>query len=222
MRNIIVFYHCLLYSGIPPDINLNAFAIVDEQMQLLKESGLLSMASHFVVGLNGGKESLDVANLIIPPKAEIKLHGLQSKSENLTIVEIENWVKSNPGWAVLYFHCKGATQSPTDLLRIRWRRCMMQNLITNWSRCIKDLELYESVGCHWYKDMHGRSYWAGNFWWSRSEFLQTVPSISNKLTCRVKGVDSLYSRYESEVWLGEGQRLPTRKDYHPEGFMQCR
>jgi hypothetical protein len=221
MRKVIVFYHCLLYSGTPSDLNLNAFEIVNNQMQLLQDSGLLSFASNFVVGLNGGTESLDVANLIIPPKAEIRLHGLQSRSENLTIVEIENWVKLNPGWAVLYFHCKGATQPRNDPLRSKWRRCMMRNLVWNWDRCVKDLNMYESVGCHWYTDMYNRSYWAGNFFWVRSEYIQTVPSITIQPTVIKEGLDSLNARYEAEVWIGGGSRLPSRKDYHPEGFMKC-
>lgn len=219
-RPLAIFYHCLLAMGNPPDILPGAFSVVEEQMDTLRKSGLLDHASKFVVGINGGQESDELANLLLPAKAERVLHGLDSRSENLTILEIEKWVQNHPGWNVLYFHSKGATNSE-DQFRIKWRRCMMRNLVIAWQRCVNDLERgYESVGCHWHTDMYRRSYWAGTFWWARSEFLQTVPSITTQPTVIKEGIASLNARYEAEVWIGGG-KLPSHKDYHPEGFTKC-
>ena len=219
IRQIAIFYHCLLAIGDPPDLLPGAFSVVDEQMDWLKKSGLLNYTSKFVVGINGGEESNDLANLVIPAQAERVMHGLSSRSENLTILEIEKWVKDHPNWNVLYFHSKGATQNPNDILRISWRSCMMRNLVINWRRCVSDLDLgYDSVGCHWLKKMgsdHSQNYWAGNFWWAKSNFLQTLPPMSDRIRIKMSGISSLESRYESEVWIGNGKRLPNVKDYHP-------
>jgi len=102
MKPIAIFYHCLFLTGEPPAFSESAFNIIHLQMESLKSSGLLDAASHFVVGINGGDESSEFANLVIPAKAKRVMHGLDSKSENLTIIEIEKWVPDHPNWNVLY------------------------------------------------------------------------------------------------------------------------
>ena len=186
-------------------------------MDALKRSGLLEAASSFTVGLNGGEESQEYANLIIPPSAKVIYHGLQSRSENLTMLEMEHWLKNHDGWDVLYAHSKGATHKDYQyvLHNDAWRNCMMNHLVWDWRRCVHDLEKIESVGCHWLKECGGlQNYWGGNFWWARSSFLRTLPSISDTARVKLSGISSLESRYESEVWIGNGKRLPTRIDYH--------
>lgn len=195
-----------------------AVDIVLEQMEDMRSSGLLDAASQLIVGINGGKESYDLANLVLPVKAKRIMHGLDSCSENLTIVEIEKFVKTNPLTNVLYFHSKGATQKEMDPLRTGWRRCMMRNLVINWARCVNDLEFgYDSVGCHWFQGRGvdlSQNYWAGNFWWAKGSFLWTLPSIMERARIKMSGIRSLESRYEAEVWIGNGKTLPSVKDYH--------
>lgn len=217
MRPLAIFYHCLLVGGEPADLLPNAFEVVGEQMECLRKSGLIQRANCMVVGINGGNESHPYANLLLPPSASRIMHGLQSRNENSTLVAVEKFCAENRGWNVLYFHSKGATHSPGSEAfehRKRWRLCGMKHLITNWKRCVGDLNAFESVGCHWYTDQYKRSYWAGNFWWARSEFLCTVPAIQEQWRIKHSGIDALESRYEAEVWIGGG-RHPTHKDYHP-------
>lgn len=218
---ICVFYHALMFIGDPPELSANALRIVCEQMELLHTSGLLMEADRFVVGMNGGVETRNIANLLIPAKAEVVYHGLQSKSENLTLVLIEQFVKHIPEgdeWFVLYFHAKGASRPDNDPMREPWRQCMDHHLVKNWRKCVKDLEAVESVGCHWAtppKTPPTQYIWAGNFWWCRSSFLKTLPSIYERARIKESGIDSLESRYEAEVLLGNGPRPPTVKDYCP-------
>jgi len=224
-NRIAIFYHGLFFTGSPPELNANAMHVVCEQMDMLHMSGLLNEADKFVVGLNGGVETGNIANLLIPSKAEVVLHGLQSKSENLTLVLLENWLKTIPEgeeWYVLYFHAKGATHKPNDEMRGPWRTCMMHHLITNWRQCVSDLHGVESVGCHWCvppRTPATQYYWAGNFWWARSSFLKTLPSIYERQRIKDSGIDSLESRYESEVLIGNGPRRPTIKDYCPDWWV---
>jgi len=219
VKKICIVYHCLLYGGNPPDLLPNAYCVVNEQMQQLKDSGLLYKASEFIVGINGEQESNEIANLLIPKSAKRILHGLNCYGENRTILEIEEFSKTHRDWNILYFHSKGATH-PNDMLRINWRRCMMRQLVTNWGRCVQDLDSgFESVGCHWLTNMgsdRSQNYWGGNFWWANSDFIRTLPSICSRTRIRISGIDSLDSRYEAEAWIGIGSRLPKVKDYHPE------
>lgn len=224
MKPIAIFYHCLFVLGNPPEFRKRAFEIVHEQMKLVKDSGLLNETQHLVVGINGGKESEQFANLVIPAKANRVFHGLESRAENLTIVELEKWIKDNPGWNVLYFHAKGCTHPEGDNygdnVSSPWRKTMDRQLVGGWRQCVKDLESgFESVGCHFLVGMCDgtQNIWAGNFWWATSDFLKTLPSIYLRDRIKESGIAAAESRYEAEVWIGNGPRIPKVKQYLPKG-----
>lgn len=219
MKPIAIFYHCLFQ--IEDDILPSALEIVSDQMKSLQDTGLLDAAAEMNVGVNGGDESRVFVASLLPAKAKAAYHGLQSRNENLTLVMLEEWVKSHAGWHVLYFHAKGSTHGegdPLNVLGTNWRNCLMRGVVENWRRCVADLDAgCDSVGSHWMPGMVDgtQNIWAGNFWWATSDFLRTVPSIYLRDRIKVSGIKSLESRYESEVWLGNAPRLPKVKDYHP-------
>lgn len=222
---IVVFYHCYLYNGEPPDLKPWAFDVVSDQMHRMIKCGLADAASEIIVGLNGGKESLDVARLIMPEKAKIVLHGLDCKNENPTIVLMEEWVKKSNGEAyVLYHHAKSSSHDPESeygKFDGRWKECMQHHCVDNWRQCIADLSQVETCGCHWLTGQgwdHSQHYYAGTFWWSRVSFLRTLPSILDRERIKVSGLGSPESRYEAEIILGNGPRLPSVRDYHPGGI----
>lgn len=219
-RPIAVFYHTLFVLGDPPQLLESAVHVVNEQMTALKESGLEAAAEEIFVGVNGGKESEDFAIAWLPQKAKITYHGLQSRSENLTLVMLENWVKTHPNWAVLYFHAKGATHangSHYGTFSGNWRHRMMHYCVTNWRYCVRDLDDYEAVGCHWLTEQgwdKSQHYFAGNCYWVRSEFFASIPSIFTRARIKESGIGSLESRYEAEVILGNGPYVPHIKNYY--------
>lgn len=225
MKPIAVFYHCLFYGtrdNKPPHQLPMAQRIVREQMDQMNASGLTEAAQKIFVGINGGVESEALADQLLPHKAERIMHGLDSRAENLTLVALEFWVATHPGWDVLYFHSKGATHDADSTygnnVSAPWRRAMMKYLVTQWSQCVKDLETVESVGCHFMRGLAdgSQNIWAGNFWWATSDFLATVPSIFLRDRIKVSGIANVESRYEAEVWIGNG-KLPTVKEYLPAG-----
>lgn len=222
---IAIFYHTCFFKG--PGELFPGVSIIYEQMSAIEKSGLLDAAEHFCIGVNGGDESQQLVERLLPKKAVKVMHGLGSKNENLTIVEMEKWLPGHECWNVLYLHCKGVSYDPQSehgKFDGRWRSCMMHHLVNNWQTCVKDLDDYDSVGCHWMtwtKDEnmpHGQSIWAGNFWWARSEFLMTLPSILLRDRIKMSGIGDRESRYEAEVWIGNGPALPVVKDYHPNGL----
>lgn len=222
---VAVFYHCLF--SLPDQLLPSACIVVNDQMQKFKACGLHDRADEIVVGVNGGAESVTMAAQMIPPKANIVYHGLKSRSENLTLVELEKWLPTHEDWLVLYFHAKGATHATgSDYGKFcdRWRNCMMLHCVHQWEECLKDLESVESVGCHWMTGLgedKSQNIWAGNFWWCRASYLRTLPSIFERDRIKVSGIESLESRYESEVWIGNGKRLPTVKDLAGHTVGQC-
>lgn len=219
MNPIAIFYHCLFFLGDATKPLESARLIVPEQMDVLKTTGLLDTASHFLVGVNGGSESEASVKEFIPAKAECVYHGLRSRNENLTVVELEKWLPGHDDWYVLYFHAKGATHPVVDPFSSIWRRCMMRHNLLNWKQCVADLDAgYEAVGCHWMEPPNtpkGQYIFAGTFWWAKAGFLLTLPSIMDRDRIKVSGIESLESRYEAEVILGNGPRPPRIKDYHP-------
>jgi hypothetical protein len=216
MKPIAIFYHGLFFRDnewLP-----HAFTIAQQQFWAVEDSGLEKAASEIHIGLNGGQESLEPARLVFPAKAEITLHGQDSKNECSTILMLEDWVKTHPDWYVLYFHCKGATHPPGHGISDRWRGCMMRNNVLLWHRCVADLMTgCDAVGCHWMEPPEtpeGQYIFAGTFFWAKSNFMRELPSIMDRPQIKKTGLKHLDSRYEAEVWLGNGPRRPVIKDYH--------
>jgi len=224
---IAVFYHCLFVNGNTMEPIAHASTVAKEQMLEFKNCGLLDSCNEFHVGVNGWKaDSGNYVDSIIPQKAKVTYHGLPCRNECRTIVMVEEFAKSNPDWLVLYFHTKGATHQADDLASTNWRRCMMRHNVTNWRQCVADLESgYDSVGVHWMSGPtmpHNQSIWAGTFFWATSNFLATLPSLRIRDRVAIQsGIDSPESRYEAEVWIGYGPRLPKVKDYHVWGSSPC-
>lgn len=197
--------------------------IVREQIGWMLDTGLIANTAEFHCGINGGIESAVFAESMMPKVSRKLLHGLQCKNELRTILMLEQWLKSHPGWNVLYVHSKGATK-PIEL-NTRWRNCMMRNLVSRWRECVNLLNTgFDSVGCHWQvppQTPPGQHIWAGNFWWATSDYLRTLPSLMDRQRIGLSGVDSIESRYEAEVWIGNGPKLPRIHDMHPNGLWQC-
>ncbi len=217
MKPIAIFYHSLFRIG--EDILDNAIDIVHGQMSELKSCGLEDAATEIHCGVNGGEESRVFCVGLFPERSKVTLHGLQCRNECRTIRLLEQWLPGHMDWHVLYFGAKGATHPPSDPLRTSWRQCMMKHLVTDWRKCVADLESsYESVGCHWMQPPQTPTtqyIWAGTFFWSKASYLLTLPSIMERGRIKESGIDAMESRFEAEVWIGNGSRRPSIMDYCP-------
>jgi len=224
-HQIALFYHCVFFLGDPPELSPHAVGIVSSQMDILRTSGLLDIASEVYVGINGAEESQVFADGIIPEKAVKVYHGTQCKNENRTIMLMQHMMRGRKDWYSLYFHSKGASSQLTNEMSYHWRSCMNHYLVQNWDTCIMALKNgADSCGCHWKTgQVNGKqSLWAGNFFWVKSEFLNTLPPIEdNKRIPLMGGLDAFESRYEAEILIGEGPRLPRVIDFHPTGPWTC-
>ncbi len=223
-KPIAIWFHCLFYLGDPPELLPKAIEIVAEQMAQLKESGLLDACTEMVVGVNGGPESEALAPLILPEKAKVVYHGLASRSENLSIVALQEWSKKHPGWLVLYFHSKSATHPPDSAygnnVSTPWRRAMMHDLVTNWRQCVSELNVGYDICCsHWlWNQADGSQHLpAGNFAWFTSDFIAQLPSMYARERIKVSGIGALESRYEAEVHWGNSHRRPNVSQIRPNG-----
>lgn len=197
--------------------------IVAGQMAALKTSGLEDAATEIHIGVNGTKaESEPFVGLLLPSKAQVTYHGLQCRNELRTIVMLWEWAKTHPGWNVLYFHAKSSTHAPDshygNNVAGPWRVGMMQDLVLGWKNCVADLENHDIVCSHWMWGMADGTQHipAGNFLFVTSDFVAKLPSMMVRDRLRVSGLDSVESRFEGEVFWGNGPK-PNVKSYRPNG-----
>ena len=99
---------------------------------------------------------------------------------------------------------------------------MMLHCVTEWRRCALDLHSgFDCCGAHWLSGQgwdKSQHYYAGTFWWCKASFFRTIPSVMTRQRIKDSGIDSIESRYEAEVVLGNGPRLPLVKNYYDGGI----
>lgn len=226
MSRIAIFFHgVFIIEGKLLDA---AVPIIHGQMRELKECGLYEACDELHVGINGtAAESGPFVAATILPAVELKYHGAESRNENSTLLMIEKWVKAHKGedWNVLYFHSKGVTHPSGHADTTRWRKCMAKHLVTNWRQCVADLEFgFDVAGNHYMTGKQtppGQTIFAGNFWWSKLSHLETLPSIMERDRIKISGIGALDSRYESEIWLFNGDKPPKVRNYHNGWIDSC-
>ena len=220
MKQLTVFYHLFI-----PNTSGTWVWWVDEQLGLVKESGLADIAKvkmciTMPLGLIGQikkdnsvyveKSYTDVVLEYISshyPFVEIlDLRDLSIQPnvfEGQTLKEVYSHSIKNDGY-VLYIHNKGVTENFYNTWGVfgedhRWRRYMQKHCISRWEECVSKLdEGYDCVGANYYKDFYP---FAGNFWWATAEHIK---KLGNPLDA-----DKYYNnnsptnyRYAFELWIG--------------------
>lgn len=190
-----VFYHAFLANG---DQGIN---IVAEQMWALSGSGLAAAADEIHVGAFA-RDLLTVAALC-PDRAALHDLGGDRGSELPTMRLMISWLR--PGWFVLYHHTKGVTLRGDPYAD--WRRDLERVCVWGWRDCVRELERgADTAGTRWAHPHKGptyppgQRYWAGNFWWARSDYLMKLgPLVEPQFQHRT----DQQNRYEAEVWIGK-------------------
>jgi hypothetical protein len=76
---------------------------------------------------------------------------------------------------VLYIHNKGVTSASASVSN--WRDILNHYCINEWPTCVKKLESVDVVGV---KDLMSMNLtMSGNFWWSKSSYIQNLPEPIN-------------------------------------------
>lgn len=220
MKQLTVFYHLFI-----PDTSGMWVWWVDEQLGLIKESGLADNAkvkvcitmplgligqikkdTSFYVEKNYTEVVLDYLTSHYPFAEIIDMRDIQEKPnifEGHTLKEVYIHSLKNDGY-VLYFHNKGISSTFYNTWAVfgeddKWRRYMQNHCINRWKECIEKLdEGFDAVGANYYKDFYP---FAGNFWWATTDHIKKLEDPLNADKYYNNNSPSNY-RYAFELWVG--------------------
>ena len=167
---------------------------VTHHVKTLKESGLLAELDSVRVGIVGSEEN---RSLVLELLEELDIPFTVSATaatgwEQVTLRKLHRFAKEEDA-KILYAHTKGA-YSQTRLAR-DWRVSMTYDTVTRWEECVAALDIVEAAGAFWLEsndpehDEH-HYFFAGNFWWARTDYLRRLPALKNK------------TRFQAEGWVG--------------------
>jgi hypothetical protein len=104
---------------------------------------------------------------------------------------------------ILYIHGKGSVNFGRHKFtkfnnREEWRLQMSNDVIANWRKCQKDLEVKPHTG-----SLFRKNHYSGNFWWAKKEFLlKNLCPIKYAKLNRLNDSPQLNSPfYSAEFWL---------------------
>jgi hypothetical protein len=184
VSKIIIFYHtCQLPAW---------DEIFYEQINTVKDSGLMDAADEFRIHING--------DFIPDPVSEncIYFHNPNPEQEESdTMRAIRDYCFENPDDKIMYFHTKGIKYqvepvwpaASTEYV-VNWRRMMEHYVIKQWDVCVKLLKHYDTVGCNY--AVIPRQHWSGGMWWANAGFI-------NRLDHSLLDTPN---RFDREFWIG--------------------
>ena len=220
MKQLTVFYHLFI-----PNTSGTWVWWVDEQLGLIKESGLadkakVKMCITMPLGLIG-QDKKDNSVYVEKSYTDVVLEYISSHYpfveildlrdlsiqpnvfEGQTLKEVYSHSIKNDGY-VLYIHNKGVTENFYNTWGVfgedhRWRRYMQKHCISRWKECVSKLdEGYDCVGANYFKDFYP---FAGNFWWATTDHLKRLESPLDADKYYNNNSPTNY-RYAFELWIG--------------------
>ena len=163
--------------------------IFNEQVDLIKSSGLYDYAENIYIGINGASTpNFD------DPKILYRINRAQNLEEGPTLSSISDFAQENPEYKILYLHSKGVTKTTRSVAD--WRDLMNYFMIECWEECINYLDSFDAVGCNYSEDtwLGHHPHFSGNFWWANASYINTLDH--SMLTSDL--------RWAREFWIGSG------------------
>ncbi len=171
--DITLFHHNLLLY--------NWYDIVDEQIFLIKKYGLYDECSNITI-IDINNDQSDKFRELINKNDNLKKWHLLITNENKCEYDclnlIKNFSKINKSY-ICYFHTKGAGSVglKQNIGLQTWRQLLNHFILTKWEECIKLLKNNDVVGVTKYS-YQGHDNFSGNFWWAKTEYLNTLNDVS--------------------------------------------
>ena len=165
---------------------------VTEHLHALTVSGLLDTLDDLFVGIVGAPENRARVRDAFPA---VVVAEADEGWEQVTLQKLHDFSHKHEA-KIFYAHTKGAW-SRSELARA-WRVSMTHDTVTRWGECVHALEKVQAAGPFWLKSWEPEhadheSFFAGNFWWARSDYIRTLEPVG------------MESRFQAEGWVGLGK-----------------
>lgn len=188
---IVVVWHIFLGNN-------HSLAILQDQLETLKISGLANAAHRIYYSVTGDympnyEKGLSLLHSLPLPFESLQESFGNTTWEAFTLTQIPRILQ--PEDTLLYFHTKGITQ-PYNPCVTTWRKCMEFFLITHWRHCVRALQTHDTAGIKYSESPC--AHYSGNFWWSRGAHFLNVFEAHQDLLRRG-------DRYQDEFFIG---RIP--------------
>jgi hypothetical protein len=181
LKNLVHFYH-VFADGYWQDAAADHF-------KALETSGLMGQLDDVFLGIVGQPENRRAVKRELP--GVVVAEDVEGW-EQVTLRKLHTWAKQNTA-KVFYAHTKGAWSNSN--FATQWRLSMTEDTVTRWQECVKGLDEAQCVGPFWISSVDERHaghkyFFAGNFWWARTDYLATLPRLKNE------------HRFQAEGWIG--------------------
>ena len=181
-----IFYHCATINDYYERF-INTFSKIEE-------SGLINDVEKIFITING-QSSCDFA---INKKIDTWQKNQTHPNESITINRIRHFCLENKDCNILYLHGKGVTKPKNQNVNC-WIEIMEHFLITKYKTCLNDLKSFDCVGSLFKND--GNPHFSGNFWWSRSDYISTLPDCPDEY-------------FAPEMWLLKNNKLNVKSYFN--------
>lgn len=199
---IYIYFHCCTIE--------NWEQVVTFLFERVKKSGLLDLCDEFRVVVLG--EHLERAKEIMNhPKVKIIFYSTDISLHERPCLEHMREAAETEDFKTLYFHSKGVRKK-NEALRDNiqdWIEMMCYFLFDGYAECLGLLDKHRcAVGVNYKRasakllqqhatnrTTRNSNHFSGNFWWSSSQFLRTLP----------KKIGPKY--LDPELWVGLGQGM---------------
>ena len=172
MKNIYgVYFICCVH---------NYLEIVKEQLDMLNE-GLLQKSKNIIIFISNYKNDITLDLLLEKYNLNHKFILIKNSENTYEKAAINNYKKYilDNDYYIFYFHTKGLKSPDHPLINIFSSRRKILNYYTlkKYNVNITLLEDYDAVGCS--LSMYPKLHFSGNFWWSKSSYVNTLHNIND-------------------------------------------
>jgi len=158
----------------------NYLEVVEEQLSILNK-GLINITNNVIVFItNYNKDTCnELDNILNSYDNFITIKTQYNLFEKYAINNYKNYIKEKE-YYLYYFHTKGLKEKTNPLINVFSSRRQILNYYTllQYNINIELLETYDAVGCS--LSLYPKKHFSGNFWWSKSSYLQNLENINDK------------------------------------------
>ena len=188
--------------------------IILDKIQKFRASGLFDAMDRLYIGFSGVRESdREFMDDLKSFSSKISIMDYtwrqkfpDSECETLNLMKFRAEM-SDKNIPMMYCHTKGVSHQHPELIRrmSAWTRYLDLYTIHNWKENVEALNNHDAAGGNW---IHNPSHYSGNFWWTNSNFLKTLPYLTQ---------DNVKNLNRGELWIGLGDpdRLFKHKVLNP-------